>query len=123
MDQDLPAFSLWLRAFAVTCAVEIPLVVWALGRLGTASRARRLAVAFLAQALTHPVLWYVVPPPPPEPEAYAVWLILCESGVTLVEGLLFACFVGLVRGLGLSIVANAVTTLLGLALTKTGFFD
>jgi hypothetical protein len=52
----------WLGAFLFTQVVEIPIYLWGLYRarleLGWAAR---LAVAFGASALTHPIVWFVFP--------------------------------------------------------------
>ena len=47
----------WLAAFAFTQAVEVPIYTWALRH-----RRRSAALwAFAASALTHPVVWFVMP--------------------------------------------------------------
>ena len=50
----------WLGAFCLTQAIELP-VYLAAQRGAERSRARALAVAFAASALTHPVVWYLFP--------------------------------------------------------------
>jgi hypothetical protein len=49
-----PRIVQWLVAFLFTQAIEIPLYMYAL-------RVRPFQ-AFLASALTHPVVWFVIPP-------------------------------------------------------------
>ncbi len=71
----------WLVAYLITCAIEIPIVVAVLLRLGWIDRrfiGRAAGVAWSLQ-LTHPVLWLFGP-----------WslgpLVAAEVVVTLVEG-------------------------------------
>ena len=68
----------WLSAFFFTQAVEVPIYVWAMGleppggrpSVGRSSSAEilerralayRLALAFAASLITHPVVWFVIP--------------------------------------------------------------
>lgn len=51
----------WLAAFAFTQLVECPIYFVALRRR-TSGRGVGLAIAFGASALTHPVVWFVIPP-------------------------------------------------------------
>lgn len=113
----MPPFDLWLLAFVGTVVLEAPIVVLATRRrLGAA---RSAVVAFALQALTHPALWYALP----RFEPYALWLVWAEGCVTLVEGLALAVVLhswgeprrrALARGLSISLVANAFSTLIGL---------
>lgn len=50
----------WLQAFAATAIIEIPIVV-ALTRGTEPSAPRRAALAFFAQLVTHPLVWFVFP--------------------------------------------------------------
>ena len=50
----------WLIAFCITQLVEVPIYLWAL-RACVPRRERRLAVAFGASLLTHPVVWFAFP--------------------------------------------------------------
>ncbi|MEZ4366693.1 MAG: hypothetical protein R2939_10455 [Kofleriaceae bacterium] len=47
-------FEAWLMAFALTQLVETPLYMW-LARVGVAR-------AFSLSLVTHPLVWYVIPP-------------------------------------------------------------
>lgn len=61
----LPAWLVaWLWAFLFTQAVEVPIYRAALGRLGTRRTGpwARTALAFLASAITHPIVWFVIAP-------------------------------------------------------------
>lgn len=57
----------WLAAFVVTQVVETPLYTLALSQRDARacswldSFGARLAVAFMASCLTHPVVWFVIP--------------------------------------------------------------
>ena len=52
--------GLWFRAFLLTVAVEVP-VVLALTRGSSASSGRRAFLVVAAQLMTHPLVWYVFP--------------------------------------------------------------
>lgn len=91
----------WFTAFALTCAVEIPLV------LAVAPRGlrRRAAIdAFAANLLTHPIAWY----------AYAAeWLSWSsvEALVVVVEASIYAIVTRMAwpRAAAASLLANGVT--------------
>lgn len=61
----------WLHAFLFTQAVEVPIYILGLGRLGRRPRwligtgplplAGRVMLALLLSAVTHPVVWFVWP--------------------------------------------------------------
>ena len=77
----------WLLAYALTCAIEIPIAVWALRTLGWwPGWGRTLALAWALQ-LTHPVLWLVNPP------SFAAMLV-AEAVIVLVEGAALALWAG-----------------------------
>jgi hypothetical protein len=105
----------WLRAFLLTCVIEIPIVA-----VGTRSSGhalgRRLLVAVCAQVLTHPFVWFVFPELPVDAgvaftssELYA-WLGESAFYALLLRG------IGLARAAGLSGVANALSLAAGLLL-------
>jgi hypothetical protein len=48
----------WLRAFALTVAIEAPIATW-LTKPAEPSWIRRAALAFFAQLLSHPCVWFV----------------------------------------------------------------
>lgn len=50
----------WLSAFAFTQAIEVPIYFVLLRGTGR-SPARRLAIAFGASAITHPIVWWLLP--------------------------------------------------------------
>ena len=110
MDLTDPTY---LLALGATLASEAPLVWWLLHRRAAAGR---LALAFLAANLfTHGLLWTVWPA---LPGSYGVRLLVAESAVVLVEGLVYGGLAGAGwrRGLVASLAANAVSTGLGMVM-------
>lgn len=69
----------WPAAFALTCAVEVPIVVAMAGR---GRRRRTVADAFAANLLTHPLAWLLVG------HGILPWLVV-EVLVLLVEALVY----------------------------------
>jgi hypothetical protein len=51
---------LWFLAFLLTVAIEVPLVV-ALTRDSRVPLSKRAALAFFAQLMTHPSVWFIFP--------------------------------------------------------------
>jgi hypothetical protein len=49
----------WFRAFLLTCGIELVVAPWVLGT--NAPLARRLALVFFAQLVSHPLVWFVFP--------------------------------------------------------------
>jgi hypothetical protein len=85
----------WLRAFAFTQAVEVPLYLLALTRLGRrtvppsdGSFARRVGLAFLCSLVTHPVVWFVFPRLIDSYADYELMVVAAESFAVTVEALL-----------------------------------
>ncbi|MCB9740479.1 MAG: hypothetical protein H6747_14545 [Deltaproteobacteria bacterium] len=75
----------WLRAYLLTLALEVPLAALLLGRW-LPSWPRRLGLCTLANTLTHPTLWFVLPRFSP----MALWLVLAEGWVFATEAAIFA---------------------------------
>ncbi|MEI8259033.1 MAG: hypothetical protein WCJ30_25470 [Deltaproteobacteria bacterium] len=112
----------WLIAFAFTQAVEMPIYMRALkGRPG---------VAFGASAITHPIVWFVIPRAwvhlylamiafRPEliirsPTArYVSMVLLAESFAVIVEAIYLRAW-GLRRALAWSLLVNGASVTLGL---------
>ena len=98
----------WAAAFALTQLVEMPIYVRALGR-----RRHRTAVAFAASAITHPIIWFVVP---------ALWMgrsyfamaFASEAFAVLAEAMWLTRF-GVRRALAWSFAANGASVCVGLA--------
>ncbi len=95
----------WGVAFAVTQLVEVPIYLRA---------QRRFGVAFGASAITHPMVWFVVP---------ALWrggsylgmIIVAEAFAVLTEALWLRRF-GVCHALAWSLFANAASVAIGLSL-------
>ena len=105
----------WLVAFAVTQLVEIPIYLRAQSaQVGDASYARRLAVAFGASALTHPVVWFVVPALW-RGHSYVAMVLFAEAFAVLAEALWLSRF-RIPSALGYSLAANAASVAVGLTL-------
>lgn len=83
----------YLVAFALTLLVEVPLYVGALTGLFRLPWRRALVVAVLANAITHPALWWTLRPW--TGEAWYPWLLGgAEAAVCAVEWLVLAVSVG-----------------------------
>lgn len=126
-DRGLPWFAL---AFALTQIVEVPIFTRALR--GPRPLAARVAIAFGASALTHPIVWFVMP-------LVAARLLAASSrvgvsldliGRTLLYGALAEGFAvlaeaawlrafGVRRALPWSIAANAASVIVGTAVVQT----
>lgn len=112
----------WLSAFFFTQAVEIPIYVAMIrreGRDGGPPEERRLAVqialAFGASAITHPIVWFVIPQI--AYDSYWEMVSRAELFAVAVEGLyLYALHLAdLRRAFGWSLLANASSFGLGLS--------
>jgi hypothetical protein len=104
---------MWLGAFLVTCAIEIPLVLAFTRENGPPSR--RALVALGAQLLTHPLVWFVFP-------GFAVLspnaqFVAAELVAWLVEGAFYALMLrdlAPLRAFGIAGIANGLSFGLGL---------
>ena len=106
--------ELWLRAFALTLAVELVVAVPLLR--GAGSLARRVLAVLVANLASHPIVWFVVAR---VIAARAVMIPVAEAWAIGSEAVVFALvFPSLprLRALGVSAVANAGSFLAGLAL-------
>lgn len=78
--------STWPVAFAVTLAVEAALLLALFAR--TRGVGRTIAAAALGNAVTHPVVWFVLPHLLPTYASYLIvaeaWAVLGEAPVLLV---------------------------------------
>jgi hypothetical protein len=98
----------WLAVFALTQLVEVPVVV-ALARRAEPRRARLVVVALLATALTHPVVWFVLPR---LGLTYVAYVWLAELFAWLTEAALYARALpalGAPRAILISLAANAAS--------------
>jgi hypothetical protein len=112
----------WLSAFLFTQAVEIPIYVALIrreGRRGSPPVERGLAgpvaLAFGASAVTHPIVWFVIPQI--AYDSYWDMVARAELFAVGVEGLYLYAFqlAGLRRAFGWSLLANASSFGLGLS--------
>jgi hypothetical protein len=113
----MPSPGAWLTAFLLTFLVEAPIVV-ALTRDSEVGVARRVALVFFAQLVTHPLVWFVFP--------YIVGLrsgtatLLSEIWAWLAEAVFYALVlrgVTFTRALAVSAIANGASVLVGVAMT------
>lgn len=105
----------WLSAFALTQAVEMPIYVRALreGPRPTIDRlSKALALAFAASALTHPIVWFVMPRL--IPDNWLTMVIVAELFAITAEAAWMRSF-GLPRALAWAGLANAASVLVGIA--------
>lgn len=110
---------LWLEAFALTLAIEVPIYA-ALLRRCAGSWLAAIALGVVLQVATHPALWFLAP----RFEPYWAWVVTMEVLVWLIEGVLAGLAIkhpkgkryALAYGLFASLCANATSTLIGLAL-------
>jgi hypothetical protein len=130
--------SPWLAAFVFTQLVECPLYLVALRRQRDRP-AVKLAIAFGASALTHPIVWSLIPTlyerwlepalagglrhfapgASPAQLSYAGLLLVAESFAVVAEALYLRLF-GLRRAGLWALVANAASVTLGL-LSRAAF--
>lgn len=95
----------WIGAFFFTQAIEVPIYVRALRR-GAEPRptlGRAAAVAFGASAITHPVVWFVMPG-----LADAIFRAMLRAGLRALvasEGFRFVAFGALAEGFAVAVEA------------------
>ena len=105
----------WLRAFALTAVIEVPIAVWML-EPAEPSVARRGILAFFANLSSHPCVWFVfafLPLPLAANTALAeAWAFVSEAAFY------FVAFkgVGLRRAAATSLLANGSSFAVGLLL-------
>ncbi len=110
---------MWLRAFALTVLIEVPL--WVLVLRSRFERLREaIFLAFALQVITHRALWFLAP----RFEPYWAWVTVMELCVLSIEAGVAAWVMGRGPGWGAtirlalfaSLLANAVSTAVGLLL-------
>jgi hypothetical protein len=72
---------MWLRAFIITLMLEVP-VCWLLLQRSDQHIGRIIFVAFIANAISHPFLWFILPL---YFQDYRVYLITGETLVITIE--------------------------------------
>jgi hypothetical protein len=105
---------LWFAAFAWTLAIELPVYTIVLHR--HAGSWQRLCGSVLAvNAISHPVLWFAFP----ELSPYWLYVLAGETCVIAIEALILAAVIRNVRvAVVASVLANVVSTLIGLGLLQ-----
>lgn len=109
----------WMRAFALTLAVELAVAVPLLSR-HLPSLGRRLAIVAFAQLASHPLFWFAFPSLHlPRP----AFLVTGELWAWLLEAALYVVAVPKLaprRCLGVALAANAASFVAWLALRAAG---
>ena len=108
----------WLEAFIWTHALELPIYV-ALLRRHLQPWWAPVALALLASSVTHPTLWLIFPHV--TSIAYVPRVVIAEAMVVVVEaGLIRAALGpgGWRRAVSVSLLANAFSTVVGMALRQ-----
>jgi hypothetical protein len=109
----------WAIAFCLTVVIETPIVT-GLCRRAEPRLWRRILVALLANALSHPPVWFVFPA---LGLAWGTTTALSEVWAWLLEAALYRFALGNMTwrsALGISLVANALSFGLGLVLSRLG---
>jgi hypothetical protein len=101
----------WPLAFLLTLTLEIPVVLLLLAR----GWRKDLPLALLANGLTHPTLWFVLPSLFSD---YLTFLIVGELAVFTFEALLYACAVRSWKGVAAGVAANSLSLGVGLLLQQ-----
>lgn len=108
--------ALWLRYFAITVAIELAVAIPLLR--GEGSLARRATAVVVANLASHPIVWFVlarvIAPRTSMILAAESWAIASEA---VVYALVFPRLTR-TRALGVSAVANGVSFLAGVVLTR-----
>lgn len=104
-------FWMWLSAFALTQLVETPVYAYALARARSRSLVVCTGYGFLASAITHPVVWWVIPAIVPL-SRYELFFAVAEGFALVTEALLMRAL-GLRRALLWSLLANSLSVVVG----------
>jgi hypothetical protein len=105
----------WLRAFALTCVVELAIAVPML-RAAEPRIARRVVLVLFANLATHPAVWFVIPA---LGLAYTPTVAIAEAWALGLEAVFYAFAfqtLGGRRALQISLVANLASFLAGMVL-------
>jgi hypothetical protein len=107
----------WLRAFAVTLLVEIPIATPLLAIVERGA-ARRIAIVIFANLATHPLVWFLFPGlawrPPVRIALSEAWALLAEIAI---YKLVWPSLRGR-RAALVSLAANAASAAAGFALAR-----
>jgi len=108
---------LWLKAFLLTQLLEMPVYVFGMGK--EKSLPSRLAIAFGASALTHPIVWFVFPRLRPVGVSFVAMLVVAEIFAVVAEAF-YLRWCGVRRAFLWSLLANAFSVAIGLAIRFWG---
>ena len=112
MIHPYPA-EMWVTYFAWTLWIEVPLYLLAL-RYTKLNFLEAFTIAIGVNVFTHPALWYIFPNFV-DLVGKAGWILIAETCVSLVEGLVIGLSIERVWvGLGIAVAVNTVSTLFGL---------
>ena len=109
----------WLRAFAITLAVEAAVATPLLGR-AERSWVRRLGAVLLVNLATHPLVWFLFPG---LAARHAIRVALSEVWALAAEGggyLVVLPSLGARRAFAIALLANGASFAVGLLLSATG---
>ena len=101
-------------AFTFTQLIEVPVYFYALHELDL-SKLKRISIAFGASAITHPIVWFIIPVL--LPSSYLAMVVVAETFAVIVEAV-YLCAFGLRMCFSWSLVANALSFSFGLLLGK-----
>ena len=122
--------ELWLAAFIKTQVIEVSVGWLTLSwlcrqtKLGSKSTLRNLSILTIASTLTHPPLWFVLPPLCRRwGFSYQYYLLIGESSVFLIEAIwywfaLLPLQRSLTKALLLSLLLNSMSYFVGIYLWK-----
>ncbi|MBS1120287.1 MAG: putative rane protein [Deltaproteobacteria bacterium] len=105
----------WLEAFVLTYVIEAAIALPML-RAADPSLARRAALCWFAQLVTHPAVWFIIPR---LGLSDPVTVVVAEIWALVLEGVFYALVfpsAGLRRAILVSIAANAASFSVGMAL-------
>ena len=108
---------IWLNAFLLTQIVEMPIYVFGMGKEKPLTT--RLAVAFCASALTHPIVWYIFPMLRPSGMSFITMAVAAEIFAVGVEAL-YLHWCRMPRPLLWAFLANAISVSIGLLIRFWG---
>lgn len=103
----------WLAAFALTQCVEMG--IYAQAHDAPRPLRERVALAFACSAITHPLVWFVLPEAASALGVHGYWgqVAVAEAFAVLAEAAFLAAF-GVRRALVWALAANAISVVIGL---------
>lgn len=102
----------WLVAFLITQLVEIPIYLWFLRRTSRPT-VERVAIAFAASAITHPLVWFAGPVVVGARASFFGFVAVVETFAIVTEAAWLAAF-RVPRPIVASALANTVSVAIGL---------